>query len=41
MKLRGKRPLQVIIEDGEPSAVILDIEEYREILEQFWIACTP
>ena len=28
-----KRPLQVIVENGEPSAVILDIEEYKEMLE--------
>lgn len=30
----GKKPLQVVLEDGEPSAVILGIEEYREMLER-------
>ena len=29
-----KRPLQVIVENGQPSAVILDIEEYKEMLER-------
>lgn len=32
---RGRRaPLQVIVKDGEPAAVILDIAEYRELLER-------
>ena len=31
---RKKRRLQVIVEDGEPSAVIIGIEDYREMLEQ-------
>ena len=30
----GKKPLQVVMEDGEPSAVILDIEKYKEMLER-------
>lgn len=35
MKSRARRrPLQVVVEDGEPSAVILGIEEYREMLER-------
>ncbi|MCI0560947.1 MAG: type II toxin-antitoxin system Phd/YefM family antitoxin [Nitrososphaera sp.] len=36
MKHRGrKNPPQIVLgEDGEPSAVILDIEEYRELLER-------
>ena len=29
-----KRPVQLIVEDGQPSAVILDIEDYREMLER-------
>ena len=29
-----KRPLQVVVEGGQPSAVILDIDEYRELLEK-------
>ena len=29
-----KKPLQVVMENGEPSAVILDIEEYKEMLER-------
>ena len=31
---RKKKRLQVIVEDGEPSAVIIDIEDYRDMLEQ-------
>lgn len=35
MKSRAKkRPLQIVVERGEPAAVILDIEEYREMLEK-------
>ena len=29
-----KRPLRVVVENGEPSAVIIGIEEYRELLER-------
>lgn len=29
-----RKPLQVVVKDGEPSAVILDIEDYREMLER-------
>lgn len=29
-----KRSVQIVIENGEPSAVILGIEEYREMLER-------
>ena len=29
-----KRRLQVIVENGEPSAVIIGIEDYRDMLEQ-------
>ena len=28
-----KKPLQIVMENGEPSAVILDIEGYKEMLE--------
>lgn len=32
---RGRRkPPQVVLKDGEPSAVILDIQDYREMLER-------
>ncbi len=31
---RKKRRLQVIVEDGKPSAVIIGIEDYRDMLEQ-------
>ncbi len=35
MKTRTKRrALQVIVQNGEPSAVILGIEEYRALLEK-------
>jgi Phd_YefM. len=30
---KGKVP-EIILRDGKPAAVILDIEEYREILER-------
>ena len=30
----GRRPLRVVFEDGQPSAVILDLKEYMEILER-------
>lgn len=33
MGKRAKEP-RVVIEDGEPTAVILDIQEYRELLEK-------
>lgn len=29
-----RRPLQLVVKDGEPSAVILSIDEYREMLER-------
>lgn len=29
-----KRPHEVIVRDGEPVAVILDIDEYQEMLER-------
>jgi len=29
-----KRKPEIIIRDGKPAAVILDIEEYREMLER-------
>ena len=29
-----KKPLQIVVEDGKPSAVILDIQEYIEMLER-------
>lgn len=32
-RARKKSP-QVVLKDGQPSAVILDIEEYREMLER-------
>ena len=32
---RGRRkPLQVVVKNGEPSAVILDIKDYQEMLER-------
>ena len=31
---RKKRRLQVIVEDGKPSAVIIDNDDYRDMLEQ-------
>ncbi|MBI4337557.1 MAG: type II toxin-antitoxin system Phd/YefM family antitoxin [Chloroflexi bacterium] len=35
MRSRARRkPLQVVVKDGELSAVILGIEEYRELLER-------
>ncbi len=33
MKNRRKRP-SIVVRDGKPEAVILDIEEYREMLER-------
>ena len=33
MRTKRKTP-QIIIRNGKPSAVILDIEEYREMLER-------
>ena len=33
MKTRRKAP-QVVLKDGKPSAVILDIQEYQEMLER-------
>ena len=35
MKSRARRkPLQIVVQNGEPSAVVLEIEEYRELLER-------
>lgn len=35
MKSRVRRkPLRLVVEDGEPAAVILGIEEYRQLLER-------
>ena len=31
---RHKRAVQVVVENGKPSTVILDIEEYKEMLER-------
>ncbi|MDO8473249.1 MAG: type II toxin-antitoxin system Phd/YefM family antitoxin [Dehalococcoidia bacterium] len=33
-ELARKKSPQVVLKDGQPSAVILDIEEYREMLER-------
>ena len=30
----GRRPLQIVFQDGQPAAVILDLQEYIEILER-------
>ncbi len=29
-----RKPFQVVVKNGEPSAVILDIQDYREMLER-------
>ncbi len=29
-----KKPPEIILREGKPSAVILDIEDYRELLER-------
>lgn len=29
-----KRPVEIVLRDGKPSAVILDIDEYQEMLER-------
>ena len=35
MKRKGKRKVpEIVYREGKPTAVILDIEEYREILER-------
>jgi len=35
MGARAKRkPVQVVMENGEPSAVIISIEQYRDMLER-------
>jgi len=35
MKSRTKKkPPEIILRDGKPAAVILDIEEYQELLER-------
>jgi PHD/YefM family antitoxin component YafN of YafNO toxin-antitoxin module len=33
MKVKGKNP-EIILRDGKPAAVIIDINEYQEILER-------
>jgi len=33
MRVKHKRP-EIIVRNGKPAAVILDIEEYREMLER-------
>lgn len=33
MRTKGKAP-EIILRDGKPAAVILDIAEYREMLER-------
>lgn len=30
----NKRSLEIVLRDGKPAAVILDIDEYQEMLEQ-------
>ncbi len=35
MKKKAKRkPPEIIVREGKPAAVILDIDEYKEMLEQ-------
>jgi PHD/YefM family antitoxin component YafN of YafNO toxin-antitoxin module len=35
MKRKGKKkPPEVVLREGKPAAVILDIDEYREMLER-------
>ncbi len=34
MKSKTRRKPQLVLENGEPSALILDIESYREMLER-------
>lgn len=34
MKLKNRKNPEIIFKDGEPRAVILDIEEYQEMLER-------
>ena len=31
---RGKRPIQIVVEDGEAAAVIVGMQEYVEMLER-------
>ena len=33
MKVKGKNP-EIILRDGKPAAVIIDINEYQKILER-------
>lgn len=33
MKTRRKRP-SIVLQDGKPAAVIVDIDQYREMLER-------
>lgn len=34
MRRARKRPLRLIVEDGEPSAVVVPIDEYQEMIER-------
>ena len=34
MKKRKNRGVELVIKEGKPKAVILDIDEYREMLER-------
>ena len=34
MDKRAKKPIQIVTENGEPSAVIIGIDEYTEMLER-------
>lgn len=34
MRSKPRRKPQLVLENGQPSAVILDIESYREMLER-------
>ncbi len=33
MSRSQKKPVQIVLENGNPSAVIIDIDDYRELLE--------
>lgn len=33
-KQRKKKPPEIVLSEGKPSAVILDIDEYQEMLEK-------
>ena len=34
MKGKVKKTLEIVLREGKPSAVILDIDEYRQMLER-------